>query len=290
MYNSLNYQHIEIEKCRIFYRSAGNPDHDVLLLLHGFPTSSHMFRELIPLLAENYYVIAPDYPGFGQSDCPSHTTFKYSFDHLSKMIDAFTEALKLNRYSLYLFDYGAPIGFRLALWHPERIECIVTQNGNIYEEGLGKKWEARKAYWQHPTLKLRKAYCKAFAPETIIDQYTFGCKENKVSPDGYTLDIAYMSRAGEDEIQSDLIYDYCTNVALYPNFQEYVRNYLPPILAVWGKNDPSFIAAGAEAFLKDQPQAEVHLLDSGHFALETECEEIAKLMLDFLRRNITPKT
>lgn len=280
------YHYIYIEDVNVFYRKAGNPKNAAILLLHGFPSASHMFRDLIPILANDYYLIAPDFPGFGQSDCPSHKDFNYTFDHLSRIINQFVEAIKLDRFAMYLFDYGAPIGFRLAMWHPERVTAIVSQNGNIYRNGLGNKWNAREEYWKSPSPELRKKYQIAFASETIISQYTDGTNKELVSPDGYTLDIAYMSRMGMAEIQSDLIFDYQNNVALYPAFQEYARKNQPPLLAVWGKNDVSFIPAGAESFKKDLPKAEIHLLDTGHFALETHAQEIGELMINFLKRNI----
>jgi len=236
----------------------------------------------MPLLQDEYHVVAPDYPGFGQSAMPPRSTFSYTFDHLARVVDAFTEALRLDRFAIFVFDYGAPIGFRLALWHPERIAAIVSQNGNIYREGLGNKWQARAQYWQHPTPQLRQQYQSAFAPDTIIGQYTFGTEPGRVSPDGYTLDIAYMSRPEEAEIQSDLIFDYQSNVALYPQFQAYLRQHQPPLLAVWGENDPSFIPAGARAFKRDLPHTQVEFVPSGHFALETHAREIARLMLNFL--------
>lgn len=245
-----------------------------------------MFRELMPALADDYHLIAPDMPGFGQTESPSREEFVYSFDHLARIADKFTEALGLTTFAMYVFDYGTPIGFRLALWHPERITAIVSQNGNVYEEGLGKKWEARKAYWTHPTEELRQQFSFAYALETIIGQYTFGTPEGSVGPDGYSLDYYYVNLSGRAEIQNDLILDYRTNVALYPEFQKYLRTYQPPFLAVWGENDPSFIPAGAKAFKRDLPNAEIHFVPSGHFALESHHQEIARLMRDFLRRVI----
>lgn len=282
----ITYHSVSIERTNVFYRTAGRPDRPAILLLHGFPSAGHMFRELIPLLADDFYVVAPDYPGFGQSERPDRATFSYTFEHLTDVVDALTDHLGLRHYALYVFDYGAPIGFRLAVRHPERILAIVSQNGNIYREGLGAKWAAREAYWNNPTPEQRKAYRTAFAPATIIGQYTDGTEPGRVSPDGYTLDIHYMSREGVDEIQSDLIFDYQTNVRLYPTFQNYLREHHPALLAVWGKNDVSFIPTGATAFQKDLPDAEVHFVDSGHFALETHAQEIGALMLDFLKRRL----
>lgn len=280
-YKMTTYHSLEIEGLNIFYREAGNPNKPVILLLHGFPSASHMFRELIPILEKDYYLIAPDYPGFGNTSSPDREDFPYTFDHITEIIEAFIDKLKLTRYALYVFDYGAPIGFRIAMHHPERVTAIISQNGNIYREGLGGKWAVREEYWQNPTQEKRESYRTAFAPNTIKGQYVDGTKESQVSPDGYTLDIAYMSRPGNDEKQLDLIFDYQNNVKMYPEFQQYLREYQPPLLVVWGENDISFIPAGAEAFKKDLPNAEIHLLDTGHFALETHAYEIGELMLIF---------
>ena len=285
-YYPVTCHRININNVGVFYRTSGNPANPAILLLHGFPSASHMFRDLIPLLSEDYYLIAPDFPGFGQSDYPDRENFEYTFDHLSKITDSFTEAVGLKRFAIYVFDYGAPIGFRIAMWHPERITAIISQNGNIYHDGLGKKWAAREEYWKNPTPELHKSYQIAFAPQTIIGQYTDGTDKELVSPDGYTLDIYYMSRKGMDEIQSDLIFDYQSNVKMYPDYQKYVRDNQPPLLAVWGKNDVSFIPPGAESFKKDLPDAEIHLVDSGHFALETHAKEISELIKDFLKRKL----
>ena len=274
------YKDIKIDGIKIFYREAGNLDKPNFVLFHGFPSSSHMFRNLIPQLEENFHIIAMDYPGFGQSDIPSREKFIYTFDNLANIVDEFLSLLKIDKFYMYVFDYGAPIGFRIALKRPESILGIVSQNGNVYEEGLGKKWAARAEYWKNPTKELREQYKSAFAPETIIGQYTFGTENGKVSPDGYSLDIFYTHREEYDEIQSDLIFDYQNNVKFYPKFQEYLRKYQPKLLAVLGKNDPSFIYQGAEAFKKDVPNAEIHFVNSGHFALETHSVEIAKLIND----------
>lgn len=279
--NFMKYNRITVSGLNIFYREAGSPSSPAMLLLHGFPSASHMFRDLMPILQDKFHLIAPDFPGFGQSDMPSRDEFTYTFDNIAEVIDGFISAVGLDRFIMYVFDYGAPVGFRIAMKHPERILGIISQNGNVYAEGLGKKWEARAEYWRHPTPELRENYKSAFSPETIMGQYTFGTLPGSVSPDGYTLDIHYTLRPGYDEIQSDLIYDYQNNVKLYPKFQEYLREHQPKLLAVWGKNDPSFIPAGAEAFRRDVPSAEVHLVDSGHFALESCCEEIAGLILEF---------
>ncbi len=239
-----------------------------------------MFRDLIPMLQERFHLIAPDYPGFGQSESPAREVFTYSFDHLAEIMEAFVEAVQLDRFYLYVFDYGAPIGFRIAMRHPERILGIVSQNGNVYEEGLGTKWAARAQYWQHPTQELREQYKSAFAADTVIGQYTFGTEPGAVSPDGYSLDLYYAATIPDyAEKQSDLIFDYQNNVKLYPAFQEYLRRSQPRLLAIWGKNDPSFIWPGAEAFRRDVPTAIIRAVNSGHFALESCCAEIAREIL-----------
>lgn len=279
----MKYQYLSVDNCNVFYREAGNPENPTLLLLHGFPSSSHMFRELIPELEDKFHLIAPDFPGFGQTESPSRSEFDYTFDHLAKIVDKFTEAIGLAHFAMYIFDYGAPIGMRLAIWHPERIDAIISQNGNCYEEGLGKKWEARKDYWEHPTLELRSQFSSAYALETIKSQYTFGTPEGSVGPDGFSLDFYYVNQPERAEIQNDLIFDYKTNVRLYPEFQQYFREHHPHLLAVWGKNDPSFIPAGAEAFKRDLPDAIVKYVDSGHFALESHHREIAGYIREFLK-------
>ncbi|WP_169081765.1 alpha/beta fold hydrolase [Paenibacillus sp. PL91] len=239
------YHFLEIEGLQVFYRKAGNPDKPVILLLHGFPSASHMFRELMPVLEKDYYLIAPDYPGFGNSSSPDRDNFQYTFDNITEIMEAFINQLRITKYALYVFDYGAPIGFRLAMRRPENVTAIISQNGNVYREGLGEKWADREEYWRNPTQEKRDSYRTAFDPDTIINQYIDGTKENQVSPDGYTLDIAYMSRPGNDEKQLDLIFDYQTNVKMYPEFQKYLQEYQPPLLAAWGKNDISFIPEGA---------------------------------------------
>lgn len=279
----VTYHQIEAGNCTVFYREAGDPQKPSILLLHGFPSASHMFRELMPLLADEYHLIAPDMPSFGQTVSPSRDVQEYSFDYLARTMEAFTEALHLDQYALYIFDYGAPVGLRLAMWHPERVTAIISQNGNCYEEGLGKKWEARKTYWANPTPELRTQYASAYALETIKGQYTFGTPEGSVAPDGYALDYYYVNLPGRAEMQNDLILDYRSNVALYPQFQAYLREHQPRLLAVWGKNDPSFIYAGAEAFRRDLPNADIRFVDSGHFALESHAADIAKCIKEFLR-------
>jgi len=278
---------VEADGVRIFYRSAGDTAAPVLLLLHGFPSSSFMFRELIPRLADRYRVIAPDLPGFGFTEVPEGRKYKYSFDALAGTIEAFTDALGLTRYAIYVFDYGAPTGFRLAFRHPERVTAIVSQNGNAYEEGLGDAWGPIRKYWAEPTAENREVL-----RQNILNldgtrwQYTHGVADpESVAPDGYTLDTALLERPGNKDIQLDLFLDYASNVKLYPKFQEYFRKSKPPLLAIWGRNDPFFIPAGAEAFRKDIPGAQIQFLDTGHFALETHVVEIAAAMKKFLEAN-----
>jgi pimeloyl-ACP methyl ester carboxylesterase len=260
----------------VFYREAGAPGAPVLLLLHGYPTSSHMFRELMPRLAAKYRVIAPDLPGFGFTTVPAEREYHYSFDSLAKTIEAFVDALGLTRYAIYIFDYGAPTGLRLALARPEQVTAIISQNGNAYEEGLGDAWDPIKAYWKEPTKENRDALRQFLSLEATKWQYTHGAPNPElIAPESYTLDAALMERPGNAEIQLDLILNYASNVALYPKFQEYFRKEQPPLLAIWGKNDPFFIPPGAEAFKRDNPNAVVQMLDTGHFALETHVEEIA---------------
>ena len=277
----MEYRFVEANGCKVFYREAGDKAKPTILLLHGFPSASHMYRELMADLADDFHLVAPDMPGFGQTVYPDN--FSHTFDALARTVEAFTDALGMKRYALYLFDYGAPVGFRLAMWHPERVTAIVSQNGNMYDEGLGPKWAARREYWKAPTPELRQQYASAYALDTIIGQYTFGTPPGSVGPDGYTLDFAYVNLPGRAAFQDDLIFDYQTNVALYLKFQQYLRENKPPLLAVWGKNDPSFIPPGAEAFKRDLPDAEVRFVDSGHFALESHHAEIAALMRNFLK-------
>lgn len=282
---TIRYKSQKVGEVDVFYREAGAIDAPIILLLHGFPTSSHMFRDLIPLLSDRYRVIAPDLPGFGQTKAPPRGTFTYSFDNLANVIEGFTEALSLSRYALYIFDYGAPTGLRMAMRHPQRISAIISQNGNAYVDGFSDQWGPWEAYWRDPSEANREACRPSLSPDTIRNwQYSRGAAPELLSPDGYELDIAYMARSGAEEIQLDLIGDYKSNVALYPDFQAYFRQYQPPFLAVWGKHDPAFIPAGARAYKRDLPQAEIHLLDAGHFALETHADEIASLMRDFLGR------
>jgi pimeloyl-ACP methyl ester carboxylesterase len=277
------YRFQQVGEVDVFYREAGPPDAPVILLLHGFPTASHMFRDLIPLLADHFRLIAPDLPGFGQTKAPQRGTFDYTFDHLSDVIEGFTKALYLDRYALYIFDYGAPVGLRLAMRHPERVSAIISQNGNAYIEGFSNEWGPWEAYWREPSAANREACRPSLAPDTIRNwQYGVGADHKRLSPDGYELDIAYMARPGAEEIQLDLILDYRSNVALYPAFQSYFREHRPPLLAVWGRHDPAFLPAGAAAYQRDLPEAEIHLLDAGHFALETHAREVATLIRAFL--------
>jgi pimeloyl-ACP methyl ester carboxylesterase len=275
---------VAVDGVKIFYRAAGNPAAPVVLLLHGFPASSFMFRELIPRLATDYHVVAPDLPGFGFTEVPAERRYVYSFDALATTIEAFTETLRLNRYALYVFDYGAPIGFRLAMAHPDRVTAIVSQNGNAYEEGLGDAWDSIRTYWAAPTAANREALrTNILTLEATRWQYTHGVADpERVAPESYTLDAALLERPGNKEIQLDLFRDYASNLKLYPAFHEYFRNSKPALLAIWGKNDPFFIPAGAEAFRKDLPHCTVQLLDTGHFAAETHVLEIAHAMKNFL--------
>ena len=269
----MHFKTIDIDGVELFYREAGDVDKPTMLLLHGFPSSSHMFRDLIPLLMKDYHVIAPDFPGFGQTVTPDNFTF--SFENLTKYTENFLKGLKLDSFYMYVFDYGAPIGFRIASRHPDWIKGIVSQNGNAYQAGLGPKWAERAEFWHNPTEEKRVQYRNAFSPEGIINQYLQGSQKEHVSPDGYTLDIAYTSKKAYADHQLDLIFDYQDNVANYPVFQKYFRQYQPKLLAIWGENDQSFIPAGAKAFQDDLPNAKVVLIDAGHFALETHAEVVA---------------
>src|SRR5438552_747605 len=287
----MKYHRLNIDGRGIFYREAGNADAPALLLLHGFPTSSHMFRDLMPGLADRYHLVAPDLPGFGFSDAPARAEFKYTFDNLARVIEVFAGKIGLQRYALYVFDYGAPVGFRLALAHPERVTAIISQNGNAYEEGLSQGWNPIQRYWRERTPENRAALRDFLKPETTKWQYTHGVgDESLVAPESYTLDAALLARPGNDEIQLDLFLDYARNVALYPKFQEYFRQRKPPLLAVWGKNDPFFLPPGAEAFKRDIPDAEIHFFDTGHFAVETHANEIGAAIGDFLGRKLMRAT
>jgi len=278
-------QTIKVDGINLFYREAGNPKSPTILLLHGFPTSSHMFRNLIPKLADDYHVVAPDLPGFGFSDSPPRSDFKYTFENLARVIGGFTEEIGLKRFAIYIFDYGAPVGLRLALAHPERISAIISQNGNAYEEGLSQGWNPIQNYWKEPSASNRAALRDFLKPEATKWQYTHGVADQSlVAPESFTLDSALLARPGNDEIQLDLFLDYASNVALYPKFQELFRKHCPPLLAVWGQNDPFFLPAGGKAFSRDNANAEIHFFDTGHFALETHANEIADKVRTFLKR------
>jgi pimeloyl-ACP methyl ester carboxylesterase len=282
---TIHYRAADVNGLKISYREAGRTNAPTLLLLHGFPTAGHMFRDLIPLLADSLHLVAPDLPGFGQSDLPPRDTFKYSFENLADVIDRFTDVVGLKRFAIYIFDYGAPVGLRIALKRPERISAIVSQNGNAYEEGLSDGWNPIRAYWENPSQANRDALRAFLKPETTVWQYTHGVPDpTTVSPDGYSLDNFYLARPGAHEPQLDLFGDYKSNVALYPTFQRYFRDHKPPLLAVWGKNDPFFLPPGAEAFKRDITGAVVRFFDTGHFALETHAVEIAAAIREFLVR------
>ncbi|HLZ33403.1 MAG TPA: alpha/beta hydrolase [Nitrospira sp.] len=276
------YRTQDVDGLKVFYREAGARETPAVLLLHGFPTSSHMFRDLIPLLAPHFRVIAPDLPGFGFSDAPSRSRFTYTFDRLADVVERLIEALGLSRYALYIFDYGAPVGLRLAIRHPERITAIVSQNGNAYEEGLSAGWNPIQKYWEDPSPENRAALKAFLTPESTKWQYTHGADQSRVAPESYALDSALLARPGNEDIQLDLFLDYASNVKLYPRFQDYFRTHRPPTLAVWGKADPFFLPAGADAFKRDNPDAQVEFFDTGHFALETHSAEIGATIVEFL--------
>jgi pimeloyl-ACP methyl ester carboxylesterase len=279
----ITFRKVNVGGFNVFCREAGPKGAQCILLLHGFPTSSHMFRDLIPRLGDRFRLVAPDLPGFGQSDMPAREAFRYTFDNIAGVIDRFTETIALRRFAIYVFDYGAPTGFRLAVKHPERITALISQNGNAYLEGLSDGWNPIRAYWKEPSAANRDALRTFLAPKSTIWQYTHGVSDTTaVSPDGYSLDNYYLARPGADEVQLDLLGDYQSNVALYPAFQEYFRMHKPPFLAVWGRNDPFFVPSGAEAFKRDMPDAVVRFVETGHFALETHAEEIAVAIREFL--------
>lgn len=283
----VHYRYKQAGDVNVFYREAGDPASPVLLLLHGFAGSSFMFRDLFAQLADRYHLIAPDLPAFGFTEAPARGEYAYTFDQLAETIDRFTEALNLNRYALMVHDYGAPVGWRLALAHPERVTALISQNGNAYEEGLGEAWEPIQRYWREPTPENRHALREFPTPASIKWQYLEGVADQSlVSPDGYSLEGMQVLRPGNAEIQLDLLLDYASNVKMYPLFQHYFRQHQPPLLAVWGKHDPFFMAAGAEAWKRDLPDAEIRFYDTGHFALETHAREIGSDIRDFLDRHI----
>ena len=282
-----HYRTATVDDVSMFYREAGPADGPVVLLLHGFPTSSHMFRNLIPLLADRYHVIAPDYPGFGLSAAPDHTKFAYTFGHYADLVDGLMQQLKAQRYAMYVMDYGAPVGYRLALKHPERVSALIVQNGNAYTEGLKAFWDPIKAYWADGSQAHREALNFLVAPATTKFQYTDGVSDvSRIDPDNWSHDQVLLDRPGNRDIQLDLFHDYGTNVPLYPQFQAFFRQYEPPTLIVWGKNDKIFPADGAGPYLRDLPKAEMHLIDTGHFALEDQLDEMAPLIRAFLDRNL----
>jgi len=284
---TVKFKTADVDGLKLFYREAGDASRPTVLLLHGFPSAGHMFRDLIPELADRYHVVAPDLPGFGQTEQPSRDKFDYTFQNLTKVIARFTEVIGLDKFAMYVFDYGAPVGFRLAVAHPERVTAIITQNGNTYLEGVSEAFAPVQAYWNDPSQANRDALRGFLAPETTLFQYTHGVADpSLVSPDGRNLDDFYLSRPGNDEIQLDLLLDYQSNVALYDTIQAYLRKHQPPVLAVWGKNDPFFIPPGAEAFKRDVPSADVRFVDSGHFALETHAAEIGAAMREFLAKHV----
>jgi len=283
--HAVTYRKVDVDGIGVFYREAGPKDAPTILLLHGFPTAGHMFRDLIPQLADRFRLVAPDLPGFGQSDMPPRSTFIYTFENIANVIDRFAEVIGLHRFAIYVFDYGAPVGFRLAVRHPGRLTAIISQNGNAYEEGLSEGWNPIRTYWQEPSQPNREVLRSFLAPETTRWQYTHGVPDvTVISPDGYSLDNFYLARPGADEIQLDLLGDYKSNVALYATFQDYFRTHKPLFLAVWGKNDPFFLPRGAEAFRRDIPGAMIHFFETGHFALETHAKEIAAEIRDFFAR------
>jgi pimeloyl-ACP methyl ester carboxylesterase len=281
--SQVHYRNIDVNGLNIFYREAGPKDAPTILLLHGYPTSSHMYRNLIPILSEKYHVLAPDLPGFGYSDAPDHAQFDYTFDNLAEIMQGFIDALSLKRFGIHIFDYGAPVGLRLALANPEKITGIISQNGNAYEEGLSSEWNPIQKYWKDPSQANRMALKDFVSKEATWYQYHQGVSDNTlIAPETYTLDQHFLDRPGNIEIQLDLVKDYRTNVALYPEFQAYFRAQKPKFLAVWGNKDPYFLPAGADAFKRDNPNATVKFYNTGHFALETNGSEIGQDVLNFL--------
>ena len=286
---NVHYRNMRVDNIQVFYREAGEQHVQTLVLLHGFPSSSHMFRNLLPVLGERFHVVAPDYPGYGYSESPSVEQFAYTFDHLEEIVEKVLDTLQLKRFSLYVQDYGAPVGFRLAVKHPERIEAIISQNGNAYSEGFTSFWDAAWPFWSHRNAETEKPIRSLLTRESTVWQYTTGVREkDHISPDAWTFDQLGLDRPGNVDIQLALFEDYRTNPQRYPQWQAYLRQYQPPLLAVWGKNDPIFGPAGAEAFKRDLPHCEVHLLDTGHFALEEDAEVIAEHIIRFLTAQRAP--
>jgi len=287
---SVHYRTVEIEGVEIFYREAGDPTAPTILLLHGFPTSSHMFRNLMVDLADEFHLVAPDYPGFGNSEQPAMESFAYTFDHLAHLMDAFTQVLGLDRYSIYLMDYGAPVGFRLATAHPERVDSLIVQNGNAYDEGLREFWDPIKIYWNARTDANAAPLTTFITPEGVEWQYTHGVRDpSMISPDNWNVDLRHLTRPGNPSIQLQLFYDYGTNPGHYPAWQAYFRQHQPPTLIVWGQNDYIFPSEGAHPYERDLKNVEKHLLDTGHFALEEDGDVIADLMRNFLNRHVSPR-
>jgi len=283
----VQYRYEQVGEVKVFYREAGPRSGPTVLLLHGFAASSYMYRDVIEALSDKYHVIAPDLPSFGYTEAPARGAYDYTFDTLAATLQRFTEQLKLERYALVVHDYGAPVGWRLASAHPERITALISQNGNAYEDGLAKGWDPIRAYWNDPSAQNRAALAEFPTAAAIKWQYLEGVRDpSLVAPDGYTLEGLHVSRPGNADIQLDLLLDYASNVRLYPAFQAYFRTHQPPLLAVWGRNDPYFLPAGAEAWKRDIPDAEIHFFDTGHFALETHADEIIPVIREFLDRKV----
>jgi len=287
----ITYKYQQVDGLNVFYREAGNRHNETLVLLHGFPSSSHMFRNLMAQLEDRFHLIAPDYPGFGNSDAPAPESFVYTFDHLSEIIEKLLVSLGIDRFGLFIQDYGAPVGLRIACRHPEWIDALICQNANAYEEGFSGVWDALRALWQNRNSETETPVRNFLTPEGTVWIYTEGTRNREsISPDNWNIDLAHLNRSGNDRIQLDLFYDYRCNVELYPRWQAYFREHQPPSLIVWGRNDPIFTQAGALAFQQDLRNAEVHLLDTGHFALEEDCDVIAGLIRQCYATRVQPVT